>query len=768
MSAPEQRRFAELFGGRRANSNLVGIAKAACQEGYAVLPVAAGDKVPVCTLTQRQAKQADKAAAEQARDRGAKHWERVRHPCGKHHAITDPAEAERVFKRLVEREPELNIGLEVGRSRLVVVDCDTLGEVMAFTEEWANRDSAPEMRTAAPTVRTPGKQSADGSWTHQDGGHFWFQLPEGISFEQSSVAATMPIGGHHAKAHVMFHNALALVPPSVRAEGPYVMASDVFPCPQWLIDDLLLHVEGHQVRRDRHVAVARDGSDPIDVWSAATSWEQLLSGDGWTSSGRPDQCGCAIWTRPGDWSSPKSATAHEPGCIRWDTEAGHGFLHIWTYSPPSHIADYIAATGKTSLSKLQYVAWRDHGGDVGAAMAELGIQAAGGEPEITDDEVFERVRVESEKGKKEDPPIADEVDDDGGEPELTPFQKLRSEFISAADLDKIPPLEPLVDGILDLKTTTRVIGRSGHGKTFFMLDVAAHVVTGEHWHGRACRQGLVVYVVAEGAAGFTRRVRAWESHHGMELGDGLQVLPRPVQAANVTEWAVLVEVLREMGPVLVVIDTQARCSVGMEENSAKDMGLFVDRADRIKNATGACVVLVHHQGHAGDQGRGSSAVLGALDAEVAVVKEARNRIAVLSSKQKDREDFDPMRFDLKAVEEFESGVLVPAGEGQDLLLGLETINMSARDRLAKIVYETFNRGFGGTKAEIKQEVRDRDRGSNGKPMSPTSFKRVWGELEAEGALMYVDTDAGKRIRLAHSEAVRLGFVDLDEVVGDDL
>lgn len=773
MMPAEPRRFIHLFGGPRESSDLVGIARACCREGYAVVPIEPGGKEAICTLTQRQAVAADRMAANAAREAGRRRWEQARHDCGLSHAITDPKEAERVFRRLVEKHPDLNIALECSLSRLICVDCDNEAETRSFTEMWAQEEGIPELANAAPTVRTPGKIDDKGNWVHKDAGHYWFLLPDDVDFIDTPSSASMPVGLRDSKAQVRYGHSYALVPPSVRAEGPYVMASDIGPCPDWLVERLLNHVAGVRERRSDHEA--RDGSDPIDVWASLTSWDELLDGDGWVTRNRPDNCGCPVWTRPGEWTNPKSATAHEPGCLRWDDDdAGHGFLHVWTDNPPKFIADYRAATGHSSMSKLQYVAWRDFEGDSSAAMRALGI-ASNAEPVMSDDDIFAAAQeAMAAQGKEQAPPAiehpdsgaaesseaadADSDEEEDDEPELSPFDRLRAEFISAADLDKIPPLTPLVDGLLDLKTTTRVIGQSGHGKTFVMLDLAAHVVTGRRWHGRVCTPGRVAYIVAEGAAGFTKRVRAWEAHHGVELGDGLMVLPRPVQAADVSAWAVLVEVLREMNPVLVVIDTQARVTVGMEENSAKDMGLFVDRADRIKTATGACVVLVHHQGHSGDQGRGSSAVLGALDAEISVSKEAKGRVAILSSKQKDREDFEPIRLELSKVGE--SAVLVAIGEGGPMLTNEIDHNSRGRDRIARLLYVTFNHGFGATKAEIKAVVLREDRGPNGKPMARATFHRSWAELEHDAALVWVDTDAGKRVRLAHSEAVLLGLDDL--------
>ncbi|MCA1646651.1 MAG: helicase RepA family protein [Chloroflexi bacterium] len=56
-------------------------------------------------------------------------------------------------------------------------------------------------------------------------------------------------------------------------------------------------------------------------------------------------------------------------------------------------------------------------------------------------------------------------------------------------------------------------------------------------------------------------------------------------------------------PVALFTDTLARGMVGVDENSAQDMGLFIQTADRIRQATGATVVVLHHHGKSGAANR---------------------------------------------------------------------------------------------------------------------------------------------------------------------
>src|SRR6185503_17313929 len=176
-------------------------------------------------------------------------------------------------------------------------------------------------------------------------------------------------------------------------------------------------------------------------------------------------------------------------------------------------------------------------------------------------------------GKGDDPPdvsAGDAVD------------ALLAEMLSVEELLTMPNPRPLVAGLLDLDTASWLIGKPGSYKSFVALDLAAHVGTGKPWHGHDVTQGEVVYIVAEGVGGTRLRVAAWQRVHGPMTG--VRFLPRPVQAGDANAWAVLVEACRRVGPALVIIDTQARVTVGMDENDNTEMGGYIERADEIKRA----------------------------------------------------------------------------------------------------------------------------------------------------------------------------------------
>src|ERR1044072_1274156 len=132
--------FSSVFGAVPSGDAevLAKIAKAAVTAGFAVVVNEPGSKKPLCTLTARDSKRADQAAQDAARDRGDVNWTRRRHECGISHALTEPAVAERVVARMVKTHGHVNLGIEVGRSRVLVVDVDTAEQKQAFLAVWSD------------------------------------------------------------------------------------------------------------------------------------------------------------------------------------------------------------------------------------------------------------------------------------------------------------------------------------------------------------------------------------------------------------------------------------------------------------------------------------------------------------------------------------------------------------------------------------------------------------------------------------------------------
>jgi hypothetical protein len=236
----------------------------------------------------------------------------------------------------------------------------------------------------------------------------------------------------------------------------------------------------------------------------------------------------------------------------------------------------------------------------------------------------------------------------GGEPEAEVVDpkaerlaRLRSALVDTDGLDHIVEPDPLVGDKLYLDSLAWLYGAPGCGKSFVAIDMSGSVGTGIPWQGDAVTRGEVLYLVAEGVGGIKKRVRAWEIARERKM-TGVRFLPVAVQATNAAEWAAFVELVAEIRPALIVVDTQARVTVGMEENSAKEMGEFVRRVDELRLASQACVLVVHHTGRAGEHMRGSIAMDGAATTTIKVTKTAE-LVELECTKQKDTAEFENVR-----------------------------------------------------------------------------------------------------------------------------
>lgn len=236
-------------------------------------------------------------------------------------------------------------------------------------------------------------------------------------------------------------------------------------------------------------------------------------------------------------------------------------------------------------------------------------------------------------------------------------------LLSPMELDALPEADPLIEGFLVKESVARLYGPPKSYKSFVMLDMAACVGAGIPWCGKyKTEQSKVLYVVAEGVRGIKRRVRAWEGINKRAM-TGVQFYERAVQLGDRKEVSALIRTAKRGGFQFIILDTQARCTVGLEENSNSEMGVVVAALDVLKEVTGACVALVHHSGAAGGRARGASAILGALDAEFEVEADKdMMSVMVHTRAQKDLAESHSVEFDLATPADGQSLAVKPRGK----------------------------------------------------------------------------------------------------------
>lgn len=233
----------------------------------------------------------------------------------------------------------------------------------------------------------------------------------------------------------------------------------------------------------------------------------------------------------------------------------------------------------------------------------------------------------------------------------------------ASELDKMPPLRWLIEGELPERGFSVLFGPPEVGKSFQAIEYAERITL---------RPGrTVVYVAAEGESGYKQRHAAWMQHHKKpdhgRLYFWFDAIPMLLNSA-VDEF---VGEIQDLKPDMVVIDTLARCMEGGDENSARDMGIFIASCRRLQRELECAVLVVHHTGKTGSVERGSSALRGAADTMIEMSNE-EGYIRVACSKIKDGKPF-PYRM-VKRMD-----VVVGNGETSCVLVSLDKVQEDVMD-----------------------------------------------------------------------------------------
>jgi hypothetical protein len=225
--------------------------------------------------------------------------------------------------------------------------------------------------------------------------------------------------------------------------------------------------------------------------------------------------------------------------------------------------------------------------------------------------------------------------------------ELQSRLRPLSELHPVLTSRYLVKGWLDRGAFSVVYGESNVGKTFFALDLAIHIAAGRDWHGAKVAApgdlpGGVIYVAGEGGTGLNNRIEAlrcdkMDLYTEADAHRGFRLLPTLLDLCGKDDAGELLKVmdLQPARPALIVIDTLARNMGEGDENTARDMGAFIQSCDRLREATGAHLMVIHHSGKDVSRGaRGSGSLRGAVDTEIHLT---RSGIVIMAETKKQRD-----------------------------------------------------------------------------------------------------------------------------------
>ncbi|HJV26857.1 MAG TPA: AAA family ATPase [Aromatoleum sp.] len=230
-------------------------------------------------------------------------------------------------------------------------------------------------------------------------------------------------------------------------------------------------------------------------------------------------------------------------------------------------------------------------------------------------------------------------------------QEGRFHLIPAHEFTSAAPVSWLVRALIQRDGLGVLYGEPGSGKSFFVLDLSGAIAQGVDWRGLAVTGGTVVYIAAEGAGGFRKRLQALAKHHGVKLEElPFWVIADAPNLLKDDDKPLAREIRAAGGASLIVVDTLASVTPGGNENAAEDMGAVIGRCKRLQAETGAFVLLIHHSGkNAANGARGWSGLRGAVDLEIEVTRDGDDRAARVT-KQKDGEDGAVFPFRLQVVD----------------------------------------------------------------------------------------------------------------------
>lgn len=204
-----------------------------------------------------------------------------------------------------------------------------------------------------------------------------------------------------------------------------------------------------------------------------------------------------------------------------------------------------------------------------------------------------------------------------------------------AEMESSPDPTWIVPTLIPDNDTIAWGGYTGSFKSFLALDLALAVATGKptYFGIKPDRVGHVFYGVLEGRAALEKtRRRAWQTLHGLDNADvyRFHTLPAPRLAVD-GELTAFVEAVKaymaENYPgervAVIFIDTMAKSMAGMDENSAKDAGIYVQMCDNLQEDFQCAVVSVLHFGKDKAKGvRGSSAFQSGFGTTIEIVRMA--------------------------------------------------------------------------------------------------------------------------------------------------
>ncbi len=301
----------------------------------------------------------------------------------------------------------------------------------------------------------------------------------------------------------------------------------------------------------------------------------------------------------------------------------------------------------------------DDAGDVGAFQDDLDELNSYAEQELTD-QIGDMLAALAGRDKQFAAKLAEQT------------QEQFFEFLEFRDLKTLTPPKWLIYRFLPTKGINFYYGPPGEGKTYLAILTAIAVAAEDlPFLGRVTRHGHVIFIEAEDIDEVAQRFIGCAQHYGLQDIPNLHIFPASLQLIRDTPK--LIESIKhhygDINIALIVIDTLAMCTAGVEENSKKEFYAVVVALESLWRTFDCCILPIHHTGRNGDKARGTSSMDG-VGYTMTLVKREDESIRVHSDKMKRGQGFADFLLDFETVtlpglfdemgEPMTTGVLVPS------------------------------------------------------------------------------------------------------------
>jgi RecA-family ATPase len=290
----------------------------------------------------------------------------------------------------------------------------------------------------------------------------------------------------------------------------------------------------------------------------------------------------------------------------------------------------------------------------------------------------------------------------------------------------MPKPEWLIENLFERNSLVMLAGPPNSFKSFLLIDWLLCMAVGRKWLNRPTVQCKVAYALGEGKASLMKRIQAWAKFNELsekeraDLDDNFKVtFDVPQLASSASTDNMLADLsAQNYKPEVIAIDTFTRSFVGKDENDAKDVGVWVEQADKLRQ-NGYTVIFLHHtkkNTEFGVQYRGSTAIKGAMDTAFTLTRDG-NYCSLTCDKQKDHDEGPELKFRKAAIPisyTDSSLVLVPAiimdsrfseeeVDADEIIIQLiEDGSYESDVKRAEVLSKRIGIGLGAAKARISR------------------------------------------------------------------